>query len=760
MKVAIIGTYPPRECGIGTFTRNLYSAMQCNADRQMQEYEAFIVALNDLSEGYAYPEEVQYTINQHSQEDYLSAARYINVSGADVCVLQHEFGIYGGENGVYILQLIYRLEIPLVVTLHTIMQNPSFNEKAVLQEICKMANRVVVMSRKAIAFLMDIYDVPDSKIEYIEHGVPDFSFNQQETKREFRLENRKLLLTFGLISRNKGIETVLKALPAVIEKHPNLLYIVLGKTHPGVLRHSGEEYRIFLTKLVNDLKLQKNVLFINKFVNQKELFKYLHASDIYVTPYLNEAQITSGTLAYAVGVGTAVVSTPYWHAAELLSDDKGMLFDFNNPVALAGILIELLDNPRKRLELRRKAYEYGRGITWPKTGDKYRKLAMEVSLEEVKPDKKELIPFDIMLLPSFSMAHVKRMTDDTGIIQHAKFGIPNLKEGYCLDDNARALLMTVMAMRLKNNSTAAELCPIYLSYIHYMQNKDGTFRNFMSFNRNFLDKVGSEDSFGRTIWALGYLISNAPNDAYYQTGRMIFRNAIPAMYRLTCIRSIAANIIGICHYLKTNPGDEEMVELLHRQTSVLSASYDKHSSPQWQWFESKLTYDNALLPLAMLHAAEYLLDDRILRIAISSMDFLTEVTFAEGYLSTIGNGHWYERGGERSKFAQQPVDAMASVLMFHQAFIITKESSYLNLLFTSFMWFHGENDLRLGLYDYETHGCCDGLEQHGVNRNQGAESTLAYLISYLTVLTVYEEYYKQAPTNKRRTVKKRHNISI
>lgn len=760
MKVAIIGTYPPRECGIGTFTRNLYSAMQCNADRQMQEYEGFIVALNDLAEGYAYPEEVQYTVNQHSQEDYLSAARYINVSGADVCVLQHEFGIYGGENGVYILQLIYRLEIPLVVTLHTILQNPSFNEKAVLQEICKMANRVVVMSRKAIAFLKDIYDVPDSKIEYIEHGVPDFRFNQQETKREFRLEKRKLLLTFGLISRNKGIETVLKALPAVIEKHPNLLYIVLGKTHPAVLRHSGEEYRIFLTKLVNDLKLQKNVLFINKFVSQKDLFKYLHASDIYLTPYLNEAQITSGTLAYAIGVGTAVVSTPYWHAAELLTDGKGLLFDFNNSNALADILTDLLDNPQVRMEFRRKAYEYGRGITWPKTGDKYRKLASEVSLEEVKPDKKELIPFDIMLLPPFSMAHIKRMTDDTGIIQHAKFGIPNLKEGYCLDDNARALLMTVMAIRLKNNSTAADFCPVYLSYIHYMQNKDGTFRNFLSFNRNFLDKVGSEDSFGRTIWALGYLISYAPNDAYYQSGRMIFRNAIPAMERLTSIRSIAANIIGICYYLKTNPGDEEMMELLHKQTGILRKSFEKHSSPEWQWFDNKLTYDNALLPLAMLHAAEYLPDSRIMKIALNSMDFLTEVTFEEGYLSTIGNGHWYEKGGERSKFAQQPVDAMASVLMFHQAFLLTKDSAYLNLLFTSFMWFHGENDLRLGLYDYETCGCCDGLEQNGVNRNQGAESTLAYLISYLTVLSVYEEYYKQRTANKIKTVRKRHKISI
>lgn len=745
MKAAFIGTYPPRECGIGTFNRNLFNAIQCNPESK-EHYEGFVIAMNDHDQNYSYPEEVVYTIRQNSQEDYLQAAKYINVSGADVCMLQHEFGIYGGENGVYILPLIYRLEIPLVVTLHTILKNPSFNEKAVLQEICKMANRIVVMSHKAIDFLVDIYDVPESKIEYIEHGVPDIVFNQEETKKEFRLEHRNLLLTFGLISRNKGIETVIKALPPVIEKHPGLLYIVLGKTHPNVLRHSGEEYRIFLTKLINDLNLQRNVVLINKFVNQKELFKYLHASDIYITPYLNEAQITSGTLAYAVGVGTAVVSTPYWHATELLSDGKGILFDFNNSQALSEILIDLLDYPEKRLKLRKKAYEHGRSITWPETGAKYYSVILEVADEEVKPGRKEVIPFDIMLLPPFSLAHVKRMTDDTGIIQHAKFGIPNLKEGYCLDDNARALLMSIMAINQKKSSLANDLCPVYLSYIHYMQNSDGSFRNFLSFNRSFLDKRGSEDAFGRTIWALGYLLNNAPNDSYYQSARMIFFNALPEISKLTAIRAIAASIIGISYYLRSNPSDDGMLETLKKHTDILADLFEQNRTPDWNWFEEELSYDNAILPLAMLHAAELILDDRVLNTAIESMNFLTDVTFSEGYLSIIGNEKWYRKGGKKARFAQQPIDAMASVLMFHQAFLLTKEKKYLNRLFTSFMWFHGENDLRLGLYDYETEGCCDGLESYGVNRNQGAESTLAYLISYLTVLDVYEEYYKNDQT--------------
>jgi len=741
MKNVYIGTYPPRECGIGTFTRNLYHAIT-DVGESAEQNESFIVAMNDFEQNYPYPDEVKLTIRQESQKDYLSAVQYINLSGADCCILEHEFGIYGGQNGVYILPLLHRLEMPLIVTLHTIIKTPSYNEKAILQEICKMANRVVVMSHKAIGFLIDIYGVPEEKIAYIEHGVPDFQFSQNETKKEFKLEKKKLLLTFGFISRNKGIEVAIKALPKVIEKHPDILYMVLGKTHPNVLRYSGDEYRVYLTKLIKDLKLEKNVVLIDKFVNQKDLFKYLYASDIYITPYLNEAQITSGTLSYAVGVGSAVVSTPYWHAAELLADAKGILFDFSNSNQLSDILIELLDKPEKRLQLRKRAYDYGREITWPKIGEKYRNLLETVVIEDLKIEKKDVIPFDLLLLPPFSLTHVKRMTDDTGIIQHAKFGIPNLKEGYCLDDNARALLMALMTFKQNKDYTALELCPVYLSYIHYMQNDDGTFKNFMSFNRSYLDEVGSEDSFARAIWALGYMLANAPNDSYYQIGRIIFFNAQPNFEKLKSIRSIAYTIMGTSYYLRSNPSDDGMIELLKRLTDVLVKHLENSSDETWVWFEELLAYDNAILPLALLHAAEILNDDKIREVAIVSINFLTAITMQGGYLSIIGNDKWHKKDGEHSKFAQQPLDAMAMVLMFHQAYHLTKNRDYLNQLFTSFMWFLGDNDLRMNLYDFETKGCCDGLENYGVNRNQGAESILAYTISYLTVLQAHEEYYK------------------
>ncbi len=716
--------------------------MLTNKAPEEQNHEGFVVALNDNELTYKYPEEVKAIIRQDHQEDYLEAVKYINLSGADVCILQHEFGIFGGQSGVYILPLLHRLEIPLIVTLHTILKAPSYNEKAVLKEICKMAHRIVVMSHKAVDFLVGIYDVPKEKIALIEHGVPDIHFSSEKSKKEFKLENRKVLLTFGFIGRSKGIETVIKALPEVVKKHPEIIYIVLGKTHPNVLRHSGEEYRIFLLRQVKKLQLENHVTFLNEFIDERELFKYLYACDIYITPYLNEAQITSGTLSYAVGVGAAVLSTPYWHAAEMLANGKGRLFDFNDSDGLAEMLTELLENPKELSELKNKAGEYGKKITWPKTGERYVALAEEVMKDEHSVTiQKETEP-DLLILPPFSLAHINRLTDDTGIIQHAKFGIPNLKEGYCLDDNSRALLMVLMAYKQMKNMRALELSPIYLSYIHYMQNANGTFRNFLSFNRNFLDETGSEDSFGRTIWALGYLLGNAPNDAYYQTGKLVFFNASANFEKLQSIRGIANTMIGISYYLKSNPSDDSMTERLRNLAHVLIRHYIENQTTDWNWFESLLAYDNGILPLSLLHAAPILNDPKITEIAIESMNFLTTHTLKDNYLSIIGNEKWYKKEGERSVFAQQPIDAMAMVLMYHQAYFVTKDKDYLNKLYTSFLWFLGENDLRMSLYDFETKGCCDGFESYGVNRNQGAESSLAYLISHLTVLQAYEEFHR------------------
>ena len=569
IKIVCIGNYPPRECGIATFTKDLIDSIE-----RTNRSECSVVAMNDQGQDYSYPEKVRYIIRQNHQRDYLKAVKFINYSDADACVLEHEFGIFGGDSGIYILPLIHRLKIPLVVTLHTVLERPSYNERAIIHEIGDKAEKVVVMSHRAIKFLTEIYNVQPDKIELIKHGVPDLDLVQRDQyKRKFKLEDKKAIFTFGLLSRSKGIETVIQALPQVVLRHPDVMYIVLGKTHPAVLRSSGEEYRNYLRRLIEKNNLREHVYFCNRFVSATELFEYLSATDIYITPYLNEAQITSGTLAYAVGAGAAVISTPYWHAQELLADGRGKLFGFHDSNALAGILNELLDNPSALLELRHKAYTYGRQMTWPVIGERYADLMCDVARAYPEVSTREDAIVDPLVLPPFDLAHVRQFTDDTGIIQHANYSVPNRKEGYCLDDNARGLLMVAMACRQKKDPVALRLMPTYLSYIDYMQRDDGLFGNFLSYNRNFLDEVGSEDAFGRTIWALGYLIRFSPHDAFFQLANDLFSKAYPNFQNVRSIRGIADTIIGVCHYLHRYPSDEGMNDTLKGMVQRIVAQY-------------------------------------------------------------------------------------------------------------------------------------------------------------------------------------------
>ena len=747
MKIAYISTYPPRECGIATFNQNLMRAIHANFPKRDKLLEGgFVVALNDSESfhEYEYPEEVKYVIRQNSQKDYIRAANYINTSDADVCIMEHEFGIYGGESGIYILPLINRLEKPLISILHTILKEPSYVQRIIIREIAEQSSKVIVMSKRAVEFLTTIYEIPLSKIQIIEHGVPDVEapeLNPVNNLSQFK--NHRVLLTFGLISRNKGLETVVKALPEIVAKHPDVMYVVLGNTHPGVIKNSGEEYRDHLKSLATQLGVSKNLAFINKFVPEEELVNYLTACEIYVTPYLNEAQITSGTLSYAVGAGAAVVSTPYWHATELLDQNRGRLFDFKDTDALAGIVNELLDNDDALNELKDNAYEYGMHLRWPVTGAEYIKVAQESCRNHDFSEKilrNSIV--DPEILPKFSLTHVIRLTDDTGIVQHAKYGIPNLKEGYCLDDNARALIMALMAYQRNKSKEAFELLPVYLSYIHYMQTDDGNFRNFLSFNRQYLDEVGSEDSFGRTIWALGHLISCAASNSYREFALEIFRRSYPHFKTLTHLRGMANTIIGISLYLQVFPTDEGMVNTLAELTQPLLDAYERNQAEDWQWFEEKMTYDNAILPLALLHSAEITGNEKAKKIAMKTMAFLDKLTLSNGYLSPVGNDGWYYKGKTFPIYDQQAIETMAMVLMHFQAYQIFREPEYIEKMFLCYKWFLGENTLRAPLYDHETKGCCDGLLPTGINRNQGAESTLAYLISHLTVLKAFELEYE------------------
>ena len=747
MKLAYISTYPPRECGIATFNHNLMRAIGSNfPERNGLLKGDFVVALNDSEDitQHEYPEEVKYIVRQNHQKDYIRAANYINTSTADAVILEHEFGIYGGESGIYILPLINRLEKPLISILHTILKDPSYVQRVIIREIAEQSAKIIVMSNRALEFLTNIYDIPAEKIQIIEHGVPDLEAPEDNPVKNLTpFKNHRVLLTFGLISRNKGLETVVRALPRIVKNHPDVMYVVLGNTHPGVIKSSGEEYRDHLKTLANQLGVSQNLAFVNKFVAEEELIQYLSACEIYVTPYLNEAQITSGTLSYAVGAGAAIVSTPYWHAQELLDDNRGRLFDFKNADALAEIINELLDQERVITEMRQNAYEYGLHTRWPVVGAEYIKVAQEACYEHDYRDKilKNSI-VDPEIMPKFSLAHVLRLTDDTGIVQHAKYGIPNLKEGYCLDDNARALIMALMAHKRSGSREAFELLPIYLSYIHYMQTDDGNFRNFMSFSRQYLDDVGSEDSFGRTIWSLGYLIANATSNSYKEFATEVFQRSFPHFRSLTFLRGMANTIIGISLYLQMNPTDEGMVNELIRLTEPLMEAYDKNHTDNWHWFEETMTYDNAILPLALLHSSQITGNEHVKTVALRAMEFLDNLTLSSGYLTPVGNEGWYTRGGKFPLYDQQAIETMAMVLMHFQAYQLFRKPEHIEKMFLCYKWFLGENSLRAPLYDHETKGCCDGLLPTGINRNQGAESTLAYLISHLTVLEAFELEYE------------------
>jgi glycosyltransferase involved in cell wall biosynthesis len=733
MKITLISTYVPRRCGIATFAKNLSDSLESNKGLG-EKTEVDMIAIDDITNGYSYDDNIIFSIRQEHLQDYIDAANIINDNGTDACILQHEYGIYGGESGIYVLTLLHHLKKPAIVTVHTVLKKPAFIQKLIIQEIAKSAFRIAAMSKMAVEFLKTIYEIPAEKIILIEHGVPDSVGDAKSVKEELAgFGHRRILFTFGLLSKNKGIETVIRSLPDVIVNHPDLLYIVLGNTHPAVLRHAGEEYRESLINLAEKLGVSEHLLFINRFVSDEELFTFLKNIDIYITPYLNEDQITSGTLTYAIGAGAASVSTPYWHAKELLDNGRGRLFPFKDVAALSNILNELLDDPSMLNGISKNALRYAQYLKWPNIGARYVELA-EAAIKDQQCRKFRDTALNGKNIPLFNLAHIKRLTDGTGILQHAKYGIPNLHEGYCLDDNARALLMTLMCFQQYRSKDALELMPVYMSYIHYMQREDGWFRNFLHFNRSFLDETGSEDAFGRAIWAICCLIHNAPNNSYREFAHEMFHRSAPVFKLLTHLRGIANTVTGISYYIKSYPSDEGMINSLHELTERLMNALEVNSTDRWIWFEDKMTYDNGILPLALLHSYEITGNLKVKKAALRSVEFLKERTMHKDYFVPVGNNGWHCRDDSTTAvFDQQAIEAMAMVLMFEQAFNVTNDRRFLNDMNTCFQWFLGYNELHIPLYDHETHGCADGLHCNGINRNQGAESTLAYLISALSV---------------------------
>ncbi|MCO5297277.1 MAG: glycosyltransferase family 4 protein [Fimbriimonadaceae bacterium] len=686
---------------------------------------------------YPYPERVRCEISEQDLESYGPAADFINHARYDVLSVQHEYGIFGGEAGSYLLRLVREAKMPIVTTLHTVLREPSNAQREVLDELLQLSERVVVMSKKAVGFLSDVHAVPLDKIDLIPHGIPDIA---QAAGSDFRATlgiEGPMILTFGLLSPDKGIQYVIEAMPEIVRTHPGTTYFVVGATHPNVRASAGESYRESLVALAERLGVAGNIRFVDRFVTSEELVDYLAAMDLYITPYLNPHQITSGTLAYAVGAGKAVISTPYWYAEELLAEGRGRLVPFRDAEAIAKEVCAIQSSPEERLEMGRRAADYGRQMLWPEVGRRYLESFARASRESSERLRELVHPTQLSRwspesLPSIRLDHLHDLSDDTGILQHANFAIPNRPEGYCVDDNARALLYTVFLAELKPLSArTARLQSRYLSFVHHAYNPDnGRFRNFMSFDRRWLESAGSEDSHGRALWALGVTARRCEIASRRHLARNLFELGAPALLETTSLRTWAYGVLAIGEYLLAPDSDPKMRLLLRTMADRLWTAYQTSQSPEWPWFEHRLTYANARLAQALLVAGHTLENQAMSDAGLDSLAWLMDIqTGPGGVFAPIGSNGFYLRGEERSMFDQQPIEAAGSVSACLAAGTLTGNPVWRSEALRAFRWFLGENMLGLPAYDPSTGGCCDGLHAERVNRNQGAESTLSYLMA-------------------------------
>jgi glycosyltransferase involved in cell wall biosynthesis len=748
-RIAVIGNYLPRHCGIATFTTDLCEAIA-------SEYgTARLLALpvNDTEQGYDYPARVRWSLAQDDLASYQEAAEFLNFNNIDMVCLQHEYGIFGGPAGSHILHLLRGLKMPVVTTLHTVLREPNPDQLMVMEKIAELSDRLIVMSQLSSQFLQEIFKVPGSKIDMVPHGVPDLPFlDPNFYKDRFGVEGKAVLLTFGLLSPNKGIENVIQAMPQILSKHENVVYLVAGATHPHVLRRDGDKYRASLEALARKMGVESQVMFHNRFVNPDEMAEFIGAADIYITPYRHEQQVVSGTLAYALGAGKAIISTPYWHAIELLDERRGALVPFQDPGAIAQKTIELLTTPALRHAMRKRAYLFGRDMVWKRAAQGY----ME-SFARVRSDRMESprVQFSartnqksLNRLPELKLNHVNALTDDTGMLQHAIFTIPNRAEGYTTDDNARALIFTVLLEQLGigKSGKAQQANPDwpfrYLAFLEHAFNaKKKRFRNFLGYNHRWTEDEGSEDSHCRALWALGTVIARSGNQGLRGAAGRLFEFAVPAVVEFHSPRACAYAVLGIQEYLHSYPGDRDAQRVRLALAQRLLDMFESIRRPDWTWFEDVVAYGNARLSQAMLVAGSACADEHMLSAGLNSLEWLMDIQRCEtnGYFVPIGSQGFYRQGVEPARFDQQPIEAAGTVSACLQAYRVTGDDRWCSEAWSAFNWFLGDNDLQLPLYDSETGGCRDGLHPDRANENQGAESTLSFLIALLEMRSLRPE---------------------
>lgn len=741
--LAMIGNFLPRQCGLATFTTDVYQAMR---DR-FPDVQVDVYAMDDHPGRYDYPAAVVGAIPQHELSAYLTTARTIESSGAQAIWVQHEYGIYGGPAGEHLLALLDRTTLPVIVTLHTVLEKPNADERRVLEGLLRRAAKVVVMAERGRDILRRVYGANPRQIAMIPHGVPDRAFVDPETlKPQFGWQGRDVVLTFGLLAPNKGIETMIEALPAVAERHPNLLYVVLGATHPNLVAHEGELYRDRLKALATTLGVGDNVAFIDGFVEHDELIDYLQAADIYATPYLNPAQITSGTLSYAIGVGKAVISTPYVHATEILGDGHGVLVDFKDVAAFAREIDRLLSSQRDRTRLAQRAYDRGRTMIWPRLA--------EATLHETevavaaRPRRIAQAPAAMKpLKPDF--AAVERMSDATGMLQHSIYSVPDRRHGYCIDDNARALML-MSAMDDLDPVVRDKWTTIYASFVQYAWNPDERrFRNFMNFDRTWCEDVGSEDSNGRAIWALGVTARDGKDPKHRDWARAMFDATASLALDLGSLRAQSFAMLGAAAMLDASPGHELAKSILERFPDDQIALLDAARRPEWQWFEIVLAYDNARLPQALIVAGHALGRKDLVTCGLETLDWIVgKQTSPEGRFRAVGTESFHRPYADPLQFDQQPLEAQATVDACIAAYQVTGDPRWVTEAERAYGWYLGQNDLDLPLASPLDGGCFDGLMPTGLNRNQGAESILALQLASCAISGVSKSVQGVAGTTR------------
>jgi glycosyltransferase involved in cell wall biosynthesis len=722
----------PRQCGIATFTTDLSEALA----REFSSVDCFVLAMNDAGKHYNYPARVRFELAENDPASYRRAADFLNVNTVDVVCVQHEFGIFGGKAGSHVLPLLRELRAPIVTTLHTILAEPNVLQRAAMDELTRLSERLVVMSEHGSALLRSAYDVPAHKIDMIHHGIAELG-SAMEGKDQLGVSGRSVILTFGLLSPDKGIEHVIDALPVILERFPETVYIVLGATHPHVREREGEMYRLMLENRAKELGVDSHMIFHNRFVSQTELTEFLSAADIYVTPYLKAEQITSGTLAYAVGSGKAAISTPYWYARELLAEGRGRLVPWRDPGAIAAEVIDLLTNEDKRVELCRRAAAYGRDMKWPVVArryhDTFERARTDHTLRLHAAFQAKTLAARPAELPDLNLGHLHTMTDATGLLQHAAFSVPNYADGYCLDDNARALLLATMVedAGTEEPKSLQSLASRYLAFVsHAFNDKLGRFRNFMTYTREWMEDCGSEDSHGRALWALGSVVGRSYDPGRHSLSGQLFHAALPALSDFTSPRAWAFALLGIGEYLRAFKGDSNVEAMRAILAERLLDVFHRTNRPDWPWFEDSLTYCNARLSQALIVSGGWMDHEEMKSVGLRSLEWLSTVEFSnEGYFAPVGSDGFYPRGSARAAFDQQPVEACAMISACTEARRLTGDRRWMERARRAFSWFLGQNQLQQALYDATTGGCRDGLHRDRVNANQGAESTLSFLLA-------------------------------